>query len=186
MTNEARMQQTEAGLVPEGEGWWVLNARDARWIKRDGRGWSVPFTGWTDEEAEVFYPLLGVNLVVLEPGQPLSIYHQETDAEGFVVVAGEALLIVEGQERALRQWDYVHTPVGCSHTIIGAGDDRCVIVAAGSRVNIGKENWGSYTVDETAQRHNAGVEEETPDAQIAYSRWKPSEPVKYGGWLPGD
>jgi hypothetical protein len=61
-----------------------------------------------------------------------------------------------------------------------------VIVAAGSRINIGKENWGSYTVDETAQRYNAGVEEETPDAGIAYSRWKPSEPVKYGGWLPGD
>jgi uncharacterized cupin superfamily protein len=180
------MQATDAGLVPDGEGWWVLNARDVRWIERDGRGHSAPFTGWTDEEAEGFYAMLGVNLVVLSPGQPMSIYHQETDQEGFLVVAGEALLIVEGQERPLKQWDYFHCPVGCEHTIIGAGDADCVIVAAGSRVNMGGPNWGSYTVDELAQRHRVAVDEETPDPDVAYARWAPSKPVRYGGWLPGD
>jgi uncharacterized cupin superfamily protein len=183
---EARIQETEAGLVPEDDGWWVLNARDARWIERDGRGHSVPFTGWTDEEAEGFYDMLGVNLVVLAPGEPMAIYHKETDQEGFLVVAGEALLLVEGEERPLKQWDYVHTPVGSSHTIIGAGDGNCVIVAAGSRVNMGKSNWGAYTVDEVAQRHGAGVDEETIDAGVAYARWAPSKPVRYGDWLPGD
>jgi uncharacterized cupin superfamily protein len=186
MTNEARMQATEAGLVPEGEGWWVLNARDSRWIERDGRGHSVPFTGWTGEEAEGFYRMLGVNLAVLAPGDPLAIYHRETDQEGFLVVAGEALLVIEGEERPLKQWDYVHCPVNCSHVIIGAGDGDCVIVAASSRVNMGGPNWGAYTVDPVAQRLGAGVDEETTDAGVAYSRWKPSTPVKYGGWLPGD
>src|SRR3954466_14969837 len=99
MVTEARLRRTEEGLVPEGNGWWVLNARDARWIERDGRGHQVPFTGWTAEEAEGGdLAMLGINLVVLEPGQPLSIYHLETDQEGFLVVAGEALLIVEGEE----------------------------------------------------------------------------------------
>ncbi len=147
------MQKTEHGLVPAGEGWWVLNARDARWIEREGRGHHVTFTGWKSEEAEAFYRMLGVNLAVLSPGEPLSIYHRETDQEGFLVVAGQALLVIEGEERPLDQWDYVHCPVNCAHTIIGAGDGDCVIVAASSRVNIGGPNWGAYTVDPLAQAH---------------------------------
>jgi uncharacterized cupin superfamily protein len=186
MVNEAEMQTTEHGLVPKSDGWWVLNARDARWVERDGRGHQVPFTGWTAEEAEGFHGMLGVNLAVLSPGQPLSIYHLETDQEGFLVVAGEALLIIEGEERPLKQWDYVHCPVDCAHTIIGAGDGPCVIVAASSRVNMGGDNWGAYTVDPVAQKHNAGVDEETTDPALAYARWQPSKPTKYGGWLPGD
>ena len=183
MVSEARLRRTEEGLVPEGQGWWVLNARDARWIERDGRGWNVPFTGWTGDEVEGFYDLLGVNLIVLQPGQPGSVYHRERDQEGFLVVAGEAILLVEGQERPLRQWDYVHCPVDCQHTIIGAGEGNCVIVAAGSRVNVGSDDWGAYTVDPVAQRYGAAPDEETTSAGAAYSRWKPSKPVRYGGWL---
>ena len=185
MVREAKLEVTEAGLVPRGDGWWAVNARDMRWIERDGRGRQVTFTGWTDEEAESQYPMLGVNLVVLEPGQTLSMYHWETDQEGFLVVSGEALLLIEGEERPLAQWDYVHCPVGAAHTILGAGTSPCVIVAAGSRVNLGGE-WGAYPVDPLAQRHGAGVDEETTDAAVAYARWAPSQPVAYGGWLPGD
>ena len=180
--DEARIEETEHGLLPKGEGWWVLNARDMRWVKRDGRGVQVPFTGWTAEEAETFHKMLGVNLVVLGPGEPQSIYHQETDEEGFLVLEGEALLLVEGQERPLRKWDYFHCPVGVSHTILGAGEHGCVVLAASSRVNMAGD-WGSYTVDEVAIKHGAGVEEETPDPEEAYSRWKPSEAVRYDGWL---
>jgi len=186
MVNEARLQATEHGLVPDGAGWWVMNARDARWIKRESRGYTVPFTGWTAEEAEGFYHMLGVNLAVLQPGEPLAAYHQETDVEGFLLISGEALILVEGEERPFRQWDYFHCPVGCEHTIIGAGDGSCVMLAMSSRVNMGTDNWGSYTVNEVAQRHNVGVEEETPDAEIAYARWGPSRPTKYAGFLPGD
>jgi len=39
---------------------------------------------------------LGVNLSVLEPGQAMAQYHWEADQEDFLVLAGEALLIVEG------------------------------------------------------------------------------------------
>src|SRR3954464_13275201 len=68
MVSEARLRRMEEGLVPDGQGWWVLNARDARWIERDGRGWNVPFTGWTGDEVEGFYDLLGVNLVLVAAG----------------------------------------------------------------------------------------------------------------------
>jgi uncharacterized cupin superfamily protein len=186
MIDEAQLKQTDEGLVPGGDGWFVVNARDVRWVERDGRGFSAPFTGWTDEEAEGLFPMLGFNLVVLGPGEPQSIYHRETDAEAFLVVAGEALLLVEGEARRLKQWDFFHCPPGCEHTIVGAGEGRCVIVSVSSRVNMGTDDWGAYTVDEVALKHGAGVEEETIDAGLAYARWKDSQAVTYGGWLPGD
>ncbi|HYZ19696.1 MAG TPA: hypothetical protein VE615_09125, partial [Gaiellaceae bacterium] len=108
MAPEAELEETEAGLVPTGPGWFVLNAHDARWIDRDGRGKALLFTGWTDEEAETLFPQLGVNLVVLEPGQPNAMYHWEADQEDFLVLSGQALLIIEGEERPLQQWDFVH------------------------------------------------------------------------------
>jgi uncharacterized cupin superfamily protein len=86
-----------------------VNAREARWIHREGRGDSLPFTGWADEEAATF-PELGVNLVRLSPGEPIGMYHWEADVEDFLVLAGEGLLLVEGRERPLRQWDFVHCP----------------------------------------------------------------------------
>jgi hypothetical protein len=35
---EAKLEQTENGLVPQGEGWFVLNAREAVWGYAEGRG----------------------------------------------------------------------------------------------------------------------------------------------------
>ena len=183
---EAELEETEAGLVPAGSGWFVLNARDARWIDRHTRGTVLPFTGWTDEEAETLFPQLGVNLVVLEPGQPNAMYHWETDQEDFLVLSGQALLIVEGEERPLRQWDFVHCPPETNHVIVGAGDGPCVVLALGSRQNQASGRWGGYTVDEAALRHGAGVDEETQDRRVAYARFPRSEPTRSrDDWLPG-
>src|SRR5438128_2319254 len=99
MVREAALEKTEAGLVAASEGWFVLNAREARWIQREGRGQNLPFTGWTSFEAETYFPQLGVSLVVLGPGEPIGMYHWEADQEDFLVLSGEGLLIVEGQER---------------------------------------------------------------------------------------
>jgi uncharacterized cupin superfamily protein len=184
---EAPLEDTGHGLAPAGDGWFVVNAREARWRHRPGRGDSLPFTGWTDEECETRYPQLGVQLVVLGPGEPIDMYHWEADQEGFLVLAGEALLIVEGEERRLREWDYVHSPAGTPHMIVGAGSGPCTLLAVGSREHMAEEGWGAYVVDETALRHGAGVEEETPDAAVAYARFADTEPTRYReGWLPGD
>jgi uncharacterized cupin superfamily protein len=187
MIPEAALEQAEAGLVSAGPGWFVLNAREAQWNRRGGRGFSVNLTGSSDEEAETHFRQLGVNVFVLGPGEPIGIYHWEADQEDFLVLSGEALLLVEGQERPLRQWDFVHCPAETRHIIVGAGDGLCAVLAVGGRAHIDENcNGGAYTVDEVALGHGAGVEEETNDADVAYARFPESEPTRYrDGWLPG-
>jgi uncharacterized cupin superfamily protein len=102
--------------VAAGDGWFVLNAREARWRHRQGRGESLPFEG------KAAFPQVGITLYVLAPGEPIGMYHWEGDQEDFLVLSGEAILIVEGQERSLRQWDFVHCPAQTKHIIVGAGD----------------------------------------------------------------
>ena len=185
MVREAGLKQTDAGLVPASEGWFVVNARDARWVEREGRGFNLPLTGWTEEEAETWFTHLGMALVRLEPGEPIGMYHWEADQEGFVVLSGEPLLIIEGEERQLRQWDFVHCPPGTEHMIVGAGAAPSVLLAAGSREHSGEHcNGGAYTVAEEAIRHRAGVED-SEEAKDPYRRYPPSRPTPYRkGWLP--
>jgi uncharacterized cupin superfamily protein len=176
---QAPLEETEAGLVPAGEGWFVLNAREAHWRDRPGRGFSLPFEGPTD------FPQVGITLFVLGPGEPIGMYHWEADQEDFLVLSGEALLLVEGEERQLRRWDFVHCPPGTKHIIVGAGGGPCAVLAVGAREHQDGDAWGGYTVDEVALRHGAGVEEETNDAELAYARFQEPEPTQYrDGWLP--
>lgn len=182
MVPEASLESTDSGLVPKDGGWFVLNARDARWYHADGR---TAVTAWEAEEGEGEFEQLGINLSVLNPGEPMAMYHWEADQEDFIVLAGEALLIVEGEERPLRRWDFVHCPAGTRHVIVGAGSGPCLLVAAGARDRSTGSDWGAYTVDEAAIRHGAGVERETKDADEAYGRFGPRQPSRYReGWLP--
>jgi uncharacterized cupin superfamily protein len=181
---EAPLERTDAGLVPAGPGWFVLNARDARWNVRPGRK-TVTFTGLSEHEAETWFPQLGVNLIVLEPGEPNAKYHWEADQEGFLVLFGEALMLVEGEERPVRQWDFVHCPPETNHVFVGAGDGPCGILAMSSRAFQATEHWGGYTANELAERYGASVAEDTPDAGVAYEDTPRSAPEPYReGWLP--
>ena len=169
------------GLVPGGDGWFVVNAREARWKHAAGRGASLSFDGWPDG----YFPQLGINLFVLAPGEPMSMYHWEAEQEGFLVLAGEALLVVEGEERPLRQWDYVHCPAGTRHVIVGGGEGPCAVLAVSTREHQDTPGWGAYVVEEAALRHGASVDRETTDAEEAYARVSPREPTRYrDGWLP--
>ena len=177
---EAPLKETEAGLLAAGEGWFVLNAREALWRDRPGRGKSLRFEG------ETVFPQVGINLFVLPPGEPIGIYHWETDQEDFLVLSGEALLIVEGRERPLRQWDFVHCPPKTGHVIVGAGDGPCVVLAMSSRENQQYGPYGAYTADETARRYGASVDADVQDADVAYANLPESKPTRYrDGWLPG-
>jgi uncharacterized cupin superfamily protein len=109
----------------------------------------------------------------------MAMYHYEHDQEDFLVLAGEPLLVVEGNERPLRPWDLVHCPAGTRHVIVGAGDAPSLILAVGARDRSTGPDWGAYTVDEAASRHGAGVEHETTDAAEAYARFQPGEPSRY-------
>jgi uncharacterized cupin superfamily protein len=175
---------TEHGLVPKGQGWFVLNARETQWWDRKGRGVLCEFEGAGFEGATDF-PQLGINLTVLGPGEPMAMYHRENDQEDFLVLAGEALLVIEGQERLLRTWDFVHCPAGTDHVIVGAGEAPSLVLAVGARDRSTGPDWGAYTVDEAALRHSAGVEHETTDPSEAYARFPSSELTRYReGWLP--
>jgi uncharacterized cupin superfamily protein len=180
MVREARLQQTEHGLVPSGPGWYVVNAREAPWRAAEGRG------AYSMLEGEPELEQYGVHLVTLAPGEAMAMYHWEADREDFLVLAGEALLVIEGEERTLHQWDFVHCPPEARHVIVGAGDSQCLVLAMGARDRSTGEDWGAYPVDETAARHGASVERETTDPDEAYARVAQRERTRYrDGWLPG-
>ena len=179
MASEARLEPTEHGLVPNGDGWFVLNARQAAWRHVPGRTAVCVFEG------EREFPQVGINVSVIGPGEFMAMYHWEADQEDFLVLAGEALLIIEGEERPLRQWDFVHCPPETKHTILGAGDGPCVVLAVGARDRSTGPGWGGYTVDETARRHGVSVDEDTSDAELAYAPFPRRTPTSYReGWLP--
>jgi uncharacterized cupin superfamily protein len=179
MVPETRLEQTEHGLAARGEGWFVLNLRDAAWRHVDGRG--AVCVALDDFEGVQQHDQLGVNPFVLEPGEPMAMYHWEADQEGFLVVSGEALLIAEGEERQLRAWDFVHCPPNTKHVLVGAGSGPCLVIAIGARE---RDSLG-FPVDEAARRHGASVEEDTRDGGVAYASVPGREPTAYrDGWLP--
>jgi len=163
------------GLAPEGGGWFVVNAREARW--REGH-----FGAYTRFEGSDRFPQLGINIGVLEPGQPACMYHGENEQEDFLVLAGECLLLIEGEERPLKAWDFVHCPAWTEHVFVGAGTGPCAILAVGSR------SGGDvvYPANALAQSHGAGVDAETAEPDQAYAPFRPDADVAYReGWLPG-
>ena len=184
MVEQSELVQREHGLVPKGQGWFVVNARETQWWDRKGRGFLCEFEGAGFDGAADFEQL-GINLTLLQPGEPMAMYHRENDQEEFLVLAGEALLVIEGKERALRRWDFVHCPAGTEHVIVGAGEGPCLVLAVGARDRSTGPDWGAYTVNEAAQRHDAGVARETTDPKEAYARFPRGELTSYReGWLP--
>jgi uncharacterized cupin superfamily protein len=173
---EAPFRTSKYGLVADVEGWFVLNARDSRW--RD----YGPLGAACDFEGKRPFKQLGINLNVLEPGQPMTMYHSENHQEGFLVLAGECMLIVEGTERPLKAWDFFHCPGGTAHAIVGAGSGPAVVLAVGAR---GGRKGIVYRVDATALEYGAGVERETTKSAEAYARFGGSTRTPYRkGWLP--
>jgi uncharacterized cupin superfamily protein len=185
MPQEAQLVHTAAGLVPQGDGWFVVNARDAAWLRNDAFGARCAFEadGRIVQEQPSLrvqqHPELGIRLHVLEPGKPSTMYHRESGQEAFLVLRGECLLIVEGDERPLRPWDFFHCPAGTTHSFVGAGDGPCVILMVGVRREEGEI---LYPRDDAALARGAGVERETPSPREAYApfeHWRLGRP---GSW----
>lgn len=175
MTPEAPLVPAGAGLAPEGDGWFVVNARGARW--QEGH-----FGAFTRFEGDVRFPQLGINIGVLEPGQPACMYHGENNQEDFLVLSGECLLLVENEERPLEAWDFVHCPPWTEHVFVGTGTGPCAILAVGGR----SSRDVIYPVNELALSHGAGVEAETREPDEAYARFRSDADVEYrADWLPG-
>src|SRR3954465_9012413 len=157
---EARLERTGEGLEPASEGWFVLNVADARWL--DGE--FGPYTRFEGDDAR--FGQIGVNVAVLQPGRASGYYHRGGAQEDFLVLSGECVLLVEGDERPLRAWDFVHCPPWTEHIFVGAGDGPCAIVGVGAR-NAGEGL--RYPVSDVALKHSAGVTEEATSGKVAYA-----------------
>jgi uncharacterized cupin superfamily protein len=166
---KASLERGEHGSRPVTDGWFVVNARETRWFDSDGLG---RFGIFDSQDAR--FDQIGIGIGILRPGEPNCMYHAEEMQEDFLVLSGECLLIVEGQERSLAPWDFVHCPPWTKHVFVGAGDGPCIVVGVGARRR-GREL--RYPVDETALRHGAGVEEETSDPDVAYAKYGEGRPI---------
>ena len=174
MVDEASFEAGPSGLVPASEGWFVVNVRDTSWVTSEAFGAGCRF-----ESPDLPFAELGINVRVLQPGQPNGYYHTDSGQEDFLVVAGECLLLVEGEERPLRAWDFVHCPPDTVHIFVGAGEGPCVIVMTGARRE-GKALL--YPVSDLALRHGAGVDVETSLPAEAYASIKPRELGRPESW----
>ena len=143
--------------------WFVTNVAEAQAVSHPRAGVRVRF----EPDGHPF-PEVGVNIRVIEPGQPASLYHAEDAQEDFLVLSGECVAILDGEERHLRAWDFVHCPAGTAHVFVGAGDGPCAIVAIGARH---PDNTINYPVDEQAARLGASSIENTSDPDTAYAAW---------------
>jgi uncharacterized cupin superfamily protein len=182
MVEEARLEEVDSGLTPLGDGWFVVNVRDAAWLTNDAFGARCVFE--SDRPVLRRRPHLpvhkfadvGLTLQVIQPGQPSGMYHAESNQEDFLVLAGECTLLVEGEERPLRAWDFVHCPPGTEHVFIGRGHGPCVIFMTGRRT---RQRKTIYPRSALASRCGAGVETETSSAAEAYAsspHWEPERP----------
>ena len=169
MVNEAKLEQTDTGLHPAGEGWFVLNLADIGWARVDGGGTWCSFEAPSSRS-----PLLGIGVHVLWPGETPGFYHAESNQEGFLVLSGECIAVVEGEERRMQQWDYFHCPPGTAHITIGDGDRPCALLMVGTRA---PDATIEYPVEPAAARHGASVEVATTSPKEAYARRPPIEPA---------
>jgi uncharacterized cupin superfamily protein len=175
MVEQARLEPLDAGLTPVTDGWYVVGIPEAPWLTNEALGAACVFEG-----PDVRFPHMGFTLHVLQPGQANGMYHREANQEDFLVLAGECLLLIEGEERPLKAWDFVHCPPGTDHIFVGAGDGPCVIFMAGAR----RDQRTVYPRSEVALRHGAGVEADTTSSAEAYApypKWQPGPPASWDG-----
>ena len=159
MVEQAHVEETDEGSVVKTDGWYVTHTSELRWRTNERFGDLCEFEG------DASFPEVGVNLRVLQPGQPASLYHAENAQEDFLVLSGECTALLEGQEISLRVGHYVHCPEWTKHVFVGAGDAPCVLLMIGARP---EKRELHYPVDELAASHGASVDEETDDPREAY------------------
>jgi uncharacterized cupin superfamily protein len=185
MTEEARLEMVASGLAPVGEGWFVANVGELAWITNEVFGAAcifegdVPVVRGRPELSPLRFEQVGFTLSVLAPGQPSGLYHEESNQEDFLVLAGECLLLIEGEERRLRAWDFVHCPPGTEHIFVGAGEGPCVIFMTGART---REKRIAYPESELARRHGAGAASDTASPKEAYAKFPHWQTARPEGW----
>jgi len=175
MGNKTEGKKKNGEGIPVTQGWFVLHAAEAPWIRSRRFGRICNFEG------DSRFPQVGVNLHVIDPGQPACLYHREEAQEDFLVISGECLVLIEEQELPLQAGHFVHCPPGTNHVFVGAGKGPCAILMIGYRP---PETRLCYPVSPLAAKHKASVAAVTPDPREAYDEWpvfgEPVEPEWLG------
>ncbi len=161
---EADSTETPYGRYITSDGWFVLNLAEALAVRNEEKGGAA----YPIEPRETPFPDVGVHVRVLWPGDPNALYHSEAAQEGFLVLSGECTLVVEEEERELRQWDYFHCPADTRHVIVGAGDEPCAILMLGARPEV---ETLLYPVSAAAARYGASAAKDTEVPDEAYADW---------------
>ena len=150
--------------------WSVRSVRDLTWTG-NRMGVYCDLLQGGDDSSEEF----AINLNVLGRGQPMALYHHEPHQEGFLVLRGECTAVADGEEVALREWDYFHCPRDVPHVVVGASDEPALVLAVGSRVGGGR---ATYPPEPLAAHYGASTSE-TVDARAAHAEFGKSEVVPY-------
>ena len=158
---EAQLSDSPAGRAAETDGWFVVNVAEASGVHTNRFGDACRF-----EVAAARFPEFGINVRVLEPGQPNCLYHRESAQEAFLVLSGECIAVVEEQERRMRTGDFLYAPPGTAHVIVGAGEGPCTVLMVGMRKD---PEELLYPASAVASKHGASVEEDTSDEEAAYA-----------------
>ena len=168
--HEAKIEETEHGRMPADGGWFIMNLRDVAWATVKGGGaWAAWETRDTASET------LGWGVHILWPGDSPGYYHAESQQEGFLVLSGECIAIVEGEERRMGPGDFLHSPPGTAHITVGAGDGPCALVMVGTRA---PNNEIQYLVEPAAAKYGHSVETQTDSPREAYKDRPPIEPTR--------
>jgi uncharacterized cupin superfamily protein len=141
----------------------VINVAEGRTSRHPRRATVIEF-----EPEDGLWADTGVNIQIMQPGVPNCRYHSEPVQEDFLVLQGECIVILEGEERHLKQWDLVHCPAGAEHVFVGAGDGPCAVLMIGSR----REDAAHYPVNEVAAKYDASVASPTDEPAVAYADWR--------------
>ena len=171
---EAPLEDSGSGFAPTADGWFIVNVRDTAWIDSDEFGSACTF-----ESRAAPFAQLGINISVLRPGEPNCLYHRESQQEAFLVLSGECTLLVDGEERSLREWDFFHCPAGTDHVFVGAGDDPCAILMVGART---PDEQLFYPESELGAKYGAGAAKATADPGEAYAPFGKSRPERPSYW----
>src|SRR3954463_15112219 len=166
--HEAKIEDTDVGRVPVDDGWFILNLAEIHWATIPGAG---TWCGFGSPNAES--DRIGIGVHILWPGDAPGFYHEESELEGFLVLSGECVAIVEGEERRMGPWDYLHSPAGTAHITVGAGDGPCVLALVGAR---SPDKEIDYIPDPTAARHGHSVAADTNSSKEAYKDRPPIRP----------
>jgi uncharacterized cupin superfamily protein len=175
MTNQARIERTDTGAIAADAGWFIANLTDLSWETLPGGGTWCSF-----ESPEAPSQILGIGVHILRPGEKPGYYHAESNQEGFLVLSGECIAIVEGEEHRMRAWDYLHCPPGTAHITVGAGDEPCALLMVGTR---SPDATIRYLVEPAAAKHGASVETASDSPRAVYADRPPIVPTA-SPWPP--